>query len=94
MTIEQFLIYWASLTVISIALGLLVSLPKRKEISLSEFMAIAISSATIVSSFNLLYRITTSEELQKLLQFDIWVMVIGIVAVIWLSIQQIWNIFK
>jgi len=92
-----FLIYWTILTIISIGIGLLHCYRKNKKnrpVSLSEFMTIAISTATIISSINLSYKIISSQELQKLLQFDIYIFGLGVIAVIWLSIQQIWNIFK
>lgn len=92
-----FLIYWTILTIISIGIGLLHRYRKNKKIrpvSLSEFMTIAISTATIISSINLSYKIVSSQELQQLLQFDIYIFELGVIAVILLSIQQIWNIFK
>jgi hypothetical protein len=61
---------------------------------LVESFNIAIASATIVSSLSLLYRAIVSKELLNLLQFDSYVLLLGAIAVIWLSIQQIWKIFK
>ena len=51
-------------------------------------------SETLSDAINLFYKIVSSQELQKLLQFDIYIFGLGVIAVIWLSIQQIWNIFK
>lgn len=95
--VEILLIIWASLTLLSILVGsisVFSRTKKLKRLSLVEFINIAINSAAMVSSGSLLYRVLTSEKLLKLLQFDVYVLILGAIALIWLAIQQIWQIFK
>ncbi len=95
--VQILLIAWVSLTVFSILLGLTAYKYRtkvHKKLTLVESFNIAIAAATIVSSCSLLYRASTSKELLDLLQFDSYVFILGAIAVIWLSIQQIWQIFK
>lgn len=95
--VQVLLIAWISLTFISILIGLFgyyFRKNKIKRLALVEFINIAIASATIISSFSLIYRVITSEELLNLLKFDIYALLLGAIAVIWLSIQQILSIFK
>ena len=92
-----FLIICSILTLTFIAIGVIFSFYKKKRlrsISLPEFMTIAICSYTIASSLNLLYRVINSQVLLSLLSFDIFFLVLGVVILLWQSIQQIWNIFK
>ncbi|ACK68038.1 hypothetical protein PCC8801_4106 [Rippkaea orientalis PCC 8801] len=95
--VHTLLFVWISLTFISILFGYLIHyFFKRslKKLSLTDFMNIALANAAITSSFSLMYRAITSEELIKLLQFEIVTLFLGAIAVIWISIQQIWQIFK
>ncbi|MDJ0581729.1 hypothetical protein [Crocosphaera sp.] len=95
--IQTLLFAWIFLTVIFILLGYFIYYRVNrsfKKLSLTDFMNIALASAAIISSSRLIYRAVTSEELMKLLQFEIVTLFLGAVAVIWISLQQIWQTFK
>jgi hypothetical protein len=94
--IQILLIAWVSLTLVATIAGIL-SVYKRKKtivLELPAFMNVSLSSAAIVSSCSLIYRAITLKELETLLQFDIVTLYLGAIAVIWLSIQQIRQVFK
>lgn len=95
--VKILLIAWVSFSLLSILIGSVIYYAKTnkvKQLTLAEFINITIASATLISSLSLIYRVLTSEELLNLLQFDIYALLLGGVAVIWLSIQQILSIFK
>ena len=95
--VKLLLIAWICFSLLSILIGSVIYYAKTnkvKQLTLAEFINIAIASATVISSLSLMYRVLTSEELLNLLQFDIYALLLGGVAVIWLSIQQILSIFK
>ena len=95
--VHTLLFVWITLTFISLLFGDLIHYflqRSLKKLSLNDLMNIALASAAITSSFSLIYRAITSEELIKLLQFEIVTLFLGAIAVIWISIQQIWQVFK
>ncbi|TAD77839.1 MAG: hypothetical protein EA000_26505 [Oscillatoriales cyanobacterium] len=63
-------------------------------LKLADFMNLALATTAIVSSCSLIYRAATLKELEILLGFDIVTLYLGAIAVIWLSTQQIWQIFR
>ncbi|XZN95695.1 MAG: hypothetical protein ACM65K_22940 [Microcoleus sp.] len=86
---------WACLTFVTIVLGMSSLYVRRRPIvlKLADFMNLALATA-IVSSCSLIYRAATLKELEILLGFDLVTLYLGAIAVIWLSTQQIWQIFR
>lgn len=96
MTQVQFLLAsWAFLTFLVIFAGVVTLYVKKRPISLElpAFMNLSLATA-IVSSCSLIHRAITVKELENLLGFDIVTLYLGAIAVIWLSFQQIWQIFR
>jgi hypothetical protein len=95
--VQVLLTLWASLTILAICIGLgTLFYIKRKlvPLDLSAFMNLSLATAAIVSSGSLIYRAITVKELENLLGFEIVTLYLGAIAVIWLSAQQIWQIFR
>ncbi len=87
---------WACLTFVTIVLGISSLYVRRRPIvfKLVDFMNLALATTAIISSCSLIYRAITLKELETLLGFDIVTLYLGAIAVIWLSTQQIWQIFR
>jgi hypothetical protein len=95
--IQILLVAWAIVTILALLLGYLSFYFREaslKKLSLADFINLALASAAIISSLSLMYRAATSQEFIKLLQFEIVTLFLGAIAVIWISIQQILQIFK
>jgi len=94
--VQILLASWAFLTFLVILLGFAALYTRKKSISLElpAFMNLSLATAAIISSCSLIYRAITVKELENLLGFDIVTLYLGAIAVIWLSFQQIWQIFK
>jgi hypothetical protein len=72
--IQILLVSWVGLTIVSLLIGWVAYFCQKgtfKLLKLSDFINLAIASATIVSSCSLMYRAITSQEILNLLQFDI-----------------------
>ncbi len=67
--------------------------PGTWDLDLSDFINIGVSLAGVVSSCGLIVLAFTSSELKDLLGADIVALVLGAIAVIWVSIQQIIKTF-
>ncbi|MEK0192992.1 MAG: hypothetical protein EAZ98_16580 [Oscillatoriales cyanobacterium] len=87
---------WACLTFVTIlsGMGSLYVRGRPIVLKLADFMNLALATTAIVSSCSLIYRAATLKELEILLGFDIVTLYLGAIAVIWLSTQQIWQIFR
>ena len=95
--VQILLICWVSVSVLATVSGLAACYFQKKplkKLSLPDFINLSLASAAIVSSCSLIYRTATSEELINFLGFDAITLFLGAIAVIWLSIQQIWKLFQ
>jgi hypothetical protein len=94
--VQVLLASWGFLTSLVIFVGIVTLYTRKKPISLElpAFMNLNLATAAIVSSCSLIYRAITVKELENLLGFDIVTLYLGAIAVIWLSFQQIWQIFR
>lgn len=94
--IQVLLISWVLLTALVISLGFSILYARKKYISLGlpAFLNLALATSAIVSSFSLIYKAITVNELEHLLEFDLVILYLGAIAVIWLAFQQIWQIFR
>lgn len=88
------LIVWGSLTVVTIAVVLLVRrrLNKSLELELSEFISLSLAILGVMSSCQLIYKAFTLKPLQDLLGADVVTLVVGGIAVIWVSAKEVWKI--
>ena len=68
--------------------------PMTQELDLADFINVGVSMASVVSSCGLLHLAVTSQELKNLLGTDIVTLVLGAVAIIWVSVQQIAKLFE
>lgn len=95
--VQILLICWVSVSVLATISGIAACYFQKKPIkklSLADFINLSLASAAIVSSLSLIYKAATSEQLINFLGFDAVTLFLGAIAVIWLSVQQIWNLFK
>lgn len=88
------LIVWGGLTVVAIVTVLLVRrrLNKPLGLELSEFISLSLAILGVMSSCQLIYKAFTLKPLQDLLGADIVTLVVGGVAVIWVSAKEAWKI--
>lgn len=88
------LVRWGGVTLIVVLVVLVIRYYRRKplKLELSEIISLALAVLGFLSSFQLIYQAFTSQELQELLSGNIVVLVIGGVAVIWVSIKEIWKL--
>jgi hypothetical protein len=95
--IQILLVGWVCLTVLAVGSGNVACIVKKqpfKPQELAEFMNLSLATAAVVSSISLIYRAITIRQLEDLLGFDLVTLYLGAIAVIWLSVQQVWQIFK
>ena len=82
--------YWILLWIGGTAISSFWVYSQRKtSLKLNEVISVAISIFTIGLTLRLGYKMVTSPQLQKLLGLDISALVIGIMATLWVSIEQI-----
>ena len=62
---------------------------RETTLKLNEVISLALSIFTIGLTLRLAYKMITSPQLQELLGLDISALVIGIIATLWVSIEQI-----
>jgi uncharacterized membrane protein YqjE len=88
------LVVWGSLTLAVIIAVLFVRRRKSKSLNLelSEFISLTLAVLGVISSCQLIYKAFTLEQLQDLLGADIVTLVIGGVAVIWVSAKEVWKL--
>jgi LPXTG-motif cell wall-anchored protein len=87
------LLLWAGLTAVVVVAVVLVRYKRRKrlDIELSEFIGLVAAVLGVVSSCQLLYKAFTLQALQDLLGQDIVTLIIGAIAVIWVSAKEVWK---
>jgi hypothetical protein len=88
------LVIWGVLTGIAIVGVLLVRRHLNKPIGLelSEFISLALAILGVISSCQLIYKVFVLEQLRSLLGGDIVTLMIGGIAVIWVSAKEVWKI--
>jgi uncharacterized membrane protein YqjE len=88
------LVVWMSLTLVVIIAVLFIRRRKNKPLNLelSEFISLTLAVLGVISSCQLIYKAFTLEQLQNLLGADIVTLVIGGVAVIWVSAKEVWKL--
>lgn len=94
--VQILLASWFILTCLLIFVGFAKLKHKKINISLelTAFMNLCLATAAIVSSGSLIYKAITFKELENLLGFDLVTLYLGAIAVIWLSFQQVYQIFR
>jgi hypothetical protein len=70
------------------------TLQKPLNLELQQIVRLSLAVLGVISSCQLIYKAFTLEQLYILLQSDIVVLVIGGVAVIWVSAKEIWSIIS
>lgn len=88
------LLIWGGLTIVAILLVLLVRqrLNKPLQLDLSELISLALAVLGVLSSIQLIYKAFTLKQLQDLLGADVVTLVVGGIAVIWVSAKEVWKI--
>ncbi len=66
-----------------------VSRGRRLKITLEDFIALALSSLGCISSIHLIYKAFSLEELREILDGDIVTLIIGGLAVLWVSGKEV-----
>ncbi|MGF1570008.1 MAG: hypothetical protein ACFCVD_18385 [Nodosilinea sp.] len=62
---------------------------QRLKITLEDFIALALSSLGCISSLHLIYKAFSVEELREILEGDIVTLIIGGLAVLWVSGKEV-----
>jgi uncharacterized membrane protein YqjE len=88
------LVVWGSLTLIVIIAVLFIRHRKNKPLNLelSEFISLTLAVLGVISSCQLIYKAFTVKQLQDLLGADVVTLVIGGVAVVWVSAKEVWKL--
>lgn len=66
---------------------------KRFDLELAECLSLLLAMLGMISSIELLHKAFTLKALQDLLGLDIVTLVIGAIAVIWVSAKEIWKAY-
>ncbi len=88
------LVAWLCLTLIVVLVVLLVRYRTQKPLNLelSQFVSLILAVLGVVSSCNLIYKAFTLQQLKDLLGPDIVTLIIGGIAVIWVSAKEVWKL--
>ncbi len=88
---QRILILWAFSTLMVILAVLIIRKRQQKSVNLelAQLISLALSTLGIVSSSQLLYKAFTFKDFQAILGADIITLVIGAVAVIWVSAKEV-----
>lgn len=87
------LLAWAGLTTVVVVVVVFVRYKRRKrfDLELSEFIRLVAAVLSVSSSCQLLYKAFTLQALQALLGQDTVTLIIGALALIWVSAQEVWK---
>lgn len=91
------LLVWAGLSVVLLAVVARVRWKRNQKlnIELTEVISLVVVALGTIASCRLLYKIVTSQALRSLLELDeLAVLVIGVIAVTWVSAKEIRNILS
>lgn len=85
------LLVWAGLTTVVVLVVVALRYRQRKQldIELSEFIVLVLALLSMFSSCQLLYKAFTLQALRDLLGWDIVVLILGAIAVIWVSVKEV-----
>ncbi|AFY62052.1 hypothetical protein [Synechococcus sp. PCC 6312] len=88
---QGLLILWTVFTIVVILTVLILRKRQQKSVNLelAQLISLALSTLGIVSSTHLLYKAFTLRDFQEILGADIVTLVIGAVAVIWVSAKEV-----
>lgn len=88
---QQSLVLWGILAVFLIGVVLCVRSFRGRPIKmrLEDLISLALSSLGLISSFHLIYKAFSLKELQEILGADIVTLIIGGIAVVWVSGKEI-----
>lgn len=91
------LLVWAGLSVVLLAVVARIRWKRNQklDIELTEVISLVLVALGAIASCRLLYKIVTSQALRSLLELDeLAVLVIGVIAVSWVSAKEIWKILS
>jgi uncharacterized membrane protein len=87
------LLIWAGLTAVVVVVVVLVRWRRRQQLDLelAEFVGLILAVLGVISSCQLLYKAFTLQALKDLLGSDIVTLIIGAIAIIWVSVKEVWK---
>lgn len=87
------LVTWVCLTLI-VAVAVIWERRRRGKqfLNLTQFISLIIAVSSVISSCNLLYKALTLQALIDLLGPDIVILILGAIAVIWVSAKEVWKL--
>lgn len=90
------LLAWAGLSVVVVAAAALVRYRRtgQLDIELSEFIVLVASVLGVVSSVQLLYKAVVLNAWQNCLGSDVTTLIFGALALLWVSVQEVWKVFS
>lgn len=95
MDLDWRLSVWGASTLIIFIVHFFLGRKRRTlDLQLSELIALALGIGSVVSSCSVVHKAVTSEYVLELMDFDILTLVLGAVSVIWVSVREIYNLFK
>lgn len=89
------LVAWVCLSLVVVLVVLVVRHRSNKPLNLelSQIISLILAVLGVVSSCDLLYKAFTLQQLKDLLGPDIVTLIIGGIAVIWVSAKEVWKLF-
>lgn len=89
------LILWVALIFLTLLVFIFQNFTGRySQFGLTEFVNVAVSLFGMISSSSLIYQAVNSQQLMRILGSDIIVLFVGAATMIWVSMQQIWQLFN
>lgn len=88
------LLVWVGLSVILLTVVAYVRWNRKKklDIQLTEVISLVTITLGTIASYRLLFKVVSSQELRNLLELDeLAVLVIGVIAVSWVSVKEVWK---
>ncbi|AFY88384.1 MULTISPECIES: hypothetical protein [Chroococcidiopsis] len=87
------LLIWAGLTAVVVVIVVLVRWRRKQQfdLELAEFIGLILAVLGGISSCQLLYKAFTLQALKDLLGSDIVTLIIGAIAIIWVSVKEVWK---
>ncbi|GEM_PF-1687112 len=97
MNLSQLLVCSFVLGILIVTIGILrnyfYNQKKFVPLELTSFINLMLCSGSIVSACNLMYRLFKEKEIHLLLGADTGALVLGVISLVWVSVQSIGQIF-
>jgi hypothetical protein len=83
------ILLWLTITT---ATAIVILLKSKTLIPLTKFLTLGASYMGIGLAIRLGWRAIVNDKFYQLLGVDIWVLELGVIAIVWLPLEEIWNV--